>query len=202
MRARRALVLLSVVAMGLAACSDDGGDDGDAGGSGGSGDSDLTSAEQEFADAWSSALQDAEDGFGVPASDADCMGAAIMAELGTDPFEDADVTPADIGDDDEGQNSPGELLGAGVISDSQAEAILDTWDDDCADLADILSASADSELGMDEEGAACFTQGLREGDLARHLLLPAFTSNDDEPDPEALGQMVALLESCGESAGG
>lgn len=203
MRSRLVLAVLSVV-VGLGACSDDGGDDDDAdgGSGGGSGSAELTSAEQEFADAWSSTLQDAEDGFGVAEGDADCMGAAIMAELGTEPFEDAAVTVADIGADDTGANSPGELLGAGVITDAQAGAILDAWDADCTDLADMLSAAADSEFGTDEEGAACFAAGLREGDLARNLLLPAFTSDDDDPPEEVLGQMVALLESCGDEDGG
>ena len=185
--------------LGLAACGDS--DDGGAEGGGDAGGAELTSAEQEFADAWSTALQDDEDGFGVGADDADCMGAAIMAELGTGPFDDADITPEDLGEDDSGVNSPGEVLGKGTISVEQADAILDVWDEECADLAEVLSASGAGDFELDPEGLACFEDGLREGDLARNLLRPAFTSDDDSPDEESLGMIVTLLESCGDGEG-
>src|SRR5688500_18334551 len=148
MRARRCFTVLSVLVLGLAACGDDGSD-----GAGGSAGADLTSEEQEFADAWSLTLQDEENGFGVPAADADCMGTAIMAELGTEPFDDAGVTPADIDSDGEdADNSPGEVLGDGVISDAQADAILDVWDDDCASLPELLAESARNEFELDDDG--------------------------------------------------
>jgi hypothetical protein len=198
MRSRRHLALLSVVVLALAACSDS--DDG-ADADGGSDEGDLTSEEQEFADAWSTTLQDEEDGFGVPAADADCMAAAIMAELGTGPFDDAEISPADIGEDAE-NNSPGEVLGGGVISEDQAVVILDAWEADCVELAAILSESARGQFDLDDEGVACFADGLREGDLARNLLLTSFTSDTDDPDEESLGSVVGLLDSCGDGEGG
>jgi hypothetical protein len=191
----RRLAVASVLVLGVVACANEGDDAGEDGPRG------LTAEEQDFADAWSTTLQDEEDGFAVPAADADCMGAAIMAELGTKPFEDADVTVAEIGDDS-GANSPGEVLGEGVISDEQADAILDSWDEDCVDLAEVLADSAGSDFDLDPEGLACFADGLGEGDLARNLLRPSFTSSSDDPGEEALGQIIGILDACGDGEGG
>ncbi len=191
------LVLLVAACVLAAACGgdDDAGSGGDGDGGGG-----LSAEEQELADAWSLTLQDEDDGFAVGQDDADCMGAAIMLEVGVEPFEEADVTADDIGDD-EGQNSPGEVLGAGVISEAQADAVLDAWEE-CVDLAQMLAESASTEFDLDEDGVACFADGLGEGELARDVLRPSFTSDSDDPPEEALGSIVALLDSCGDGEGG
>ncbi len=197
MRTWRATSIL-LLSLALVACSDDGGDDDS---EGGPADVELTGEEQEFADAWSATLQDEEDGFAVAAADADCMGAAIMAELGTKPFDDAEVTAADIGDS-ASANSPGEVLGAGVIGDDQADAIMTSWEDDCIDVPQVLAESASTDFDLDDEGVACFTDGLREADLARRVLRSSFTSDTDRPDDETLGEIVALIDSCGDGEGG
>lgn len=188
MRMRRSLLSLAALVLVVAGCSDDGGGGG------------LSAEEQEFADAWSVTLQDVEDGFAVPEEDADCMGAAIMSELGTGPFDDAEVTPDDIGDAEDA-NSPGELLGDGVISDAQADAILDVWEDDCVDLPQVLGESAATEFELDEEGVTCFVDGLEEGGLARDVLRSSFTSGSDEPPEESLSDLLNLLQSCGQTEG-
>src|SRR5829696_5736536 len=76
-------VVAAVALLGLAACGDDDGGDG-----AGSSD-DLTTKEQAFADAWANLLSDTDDdGFVFPDDEAQCMGEAIMAEIGTAPFDD------------------------------------------------------------------------------------------------------------------
>jgi hypothetical protein len=180
MLGRRILVCLCLLAA-LGACS---GDDG------------LSDAEQAFADKWAETLRDDEDGLSADRDEAQCMGEAIMAELGTDPFDNAEVRVTDIAADEE-HNSPGELVGDKVITDEQADAILDVWEEKCADLAEVLAESASGEFELDDEGAGCFVDGLREGTLTRDLLRPAFTDVDDTPDAATLTTMLALLDSCG-----
>lgn len=176
--------------MGACASSADEG-----GGDGGGGDVELSDDAQALADAWSETLQDDEDGFGVEAADADCMGEAIMAELGMAPFEEAGVTASDIGGGDD-NNSPGELLGDGVVTTEQADLIIDAWEADCIDVNELLSTSAGEEFGLDAEGQACFADGLAEDDLARGLLRPSFTSGTDDPDEAILTDVLAIIETC------
>jgi hypothetical protein len=184
MRDRRLTLLLTIpLLVALAACS---GDDG------------LSSEEQEFADKWAETLRDDDDGFGVAADEADCMGEAIMAELGTDPFENAEVTPGDISADED-SNSPGELVGDEVITDEQANAILDVWEEDCVDLPAILARSGSTDFELDGDGEQCFEDGLAEGTLARDLIRPSFTSGQDTPEADTMTDLLGLLEDCGSS---
>jgi hypothetical protein len=184
MRDRRLTLLLTIPLLAaIAACS---GDDG------------LSSEEQAFADKWAETLRDDEDGFGVTADEADCMGEAIMAELGVDPFENAEVTPDDISTDED-SNSPGELVGDRVITDEQADAILDVWEEDCVDLVEILVQSGSSDFELDEDGEQCFAEGLAEGTLARDFVRPSFTSGEDTPDPDTMTDLIVLLDDCGAS---
>ena len=53
-------------------------------------------------------------GLSVQPDEADCMAAAMMAELGVEPFETADVAPDDIVP--ERDSSPGALLGDGTVT--------------------------------------------------------------------------------------
>jgi hypothetical protein len=127
MRAPLARSFAAVALLAGAAC---GGDDG--------------GTQQAYADAWAATLTDDDNGFSVTEDEAECMSTAMMDELGAELFEKAEVEPADIrGDSD----SPGEVLGAGVISDAQADAILDEWEG-CADLASSLAEAAVGEFGL------------------------------------------------------
>jgi len=191
---RACLSLLLVLALGASACGDDG--DGEGGGEAPRA-PELTAAEQELADAWAQSLTESEDGFAVDEADADCMGAAIMAEVGVEPFEEAEVTASDI---EAGDDSPGELLGAGTIEDEQAEAILDAWED-CTDIAAALALAAVGDFDLDEEGQQCVADGLREDGLARKGLKPAFTEESDEPPAEVLTALVALIDDCSGGSG-
>ena len=86
LRAGRVLFLLGGLAL-LAACADDG--DGDGGDTGSAPTS--PSDEQAYADAFAASLVDDENGFGVEPDEAECMGEAVMTELGVEPFEEAGV---------------------------------------------------------------------------------------------------------------
>jgi hypothetical protein len=188
-------VLVALLAL-AAACSDDGegGSDDDAGESGA-----LTADEQAYADAFAGTLVDDTNGLSVDAEEADCMAEAIMAELGVDPFEEADVAPEDIAPAND--SSPGELLGDGAVSEEQARSIIDVWGADCVDLVEVLVASAGSDFGLDEEGADCFADGLGEGGLAEGLLAGSFTNADGTPDQETIDALLRLLDKCGEGTG-
>lgn len=190
MRAPRLLrLLLALTLLVAVACGDDEAGGGD----------ELDDEEQAYADAWARSLTDEGDGFSVDDDDADCMATAIMAELGTAPFEAAGVEPGDIGDGEQGEDdddSPGELLGAGTISDAQADAILDAWEA-CTDIAAALATTAVGELDLDEESETCIAEGLREDGLAREGLKPSFTSDSDEPPAAVLSKLVELIDTCG-----
>src|SRR6187549_3347787 len=129
LRTGRVLVVLATALAFVPACADEGGDD-SADTTTTEASDDLTAEEQEYADAFAVTLADDTNGLAVQPDEADCMANAVMAELGVEPFKDADVTPDDI--DPEGESSPGELLGDGVVTDEQAHAILDVWED-CVD---------------------------------------------------------------------
>jgi hypothetical protein len=191
-RTRPFLVLCSVVAL-LGACADEA----DSGGEGSGGG--LSAEEQAYADAFAVGLEDDDNGFGVPEDDAQCMAEVVMAELGVEPFEEAGVEPDDI--EPASDSSPGALLGDGAVTDAQAGAIIDDWED-CVDVLDMLVASGGSEFELDPEGEACFRDGLAEDDLYRRLLLGSFTREDAEPDPDTIADLLSVLEDCSGEDGG
>jgi len=194
LRTGRVLVVLAAALAFVPACADEGGDD-SADTTTTEASDDLTAEEQEYADAFAVTLADDTNGLAVQPDEADCMAKAVMAELGVEPFKDADVTPDDI--DPEGESSPGELLGDGVVTDEQAHAILDVWED-CVDLVDVLAESAGSEFDLDPAGQECFNAGLGENDLAAGLLAGSFTSADGTPDDDTVQALLALLDECAE----
>ena len=191
-RTGRLLLLVGALAL-FPACADEG--------DGGSADAtttseasdDLTPEEQEYADAFAATLADDTNGFAVAADDAACMGDAVMAELGVEPFVAADVEPDDIQAD--GESSPGNLLGDGAVTNEQAFAIIDVWED-CTDLVEMLAESGGSELDLDPEGKECFAAGLAEDDLAAGMLAGSFTSEDGTPDEDTVQAFLALLDEC------
>lgn len=186
----RATLILALV--GAAACSDDGGDEGSSSGD------ELSSEEQAFADAWATTLVEEDDGFAVPQDDADCMATAIVVELGTEPFEEAELEPADIED---ASDSPGELLGAGTITDKQADAILAAWEG-CTDLGMMFAEGMGEEMDIDDEAKACLAKGVNEEGLALEGLRPSFTSESSDPSTEVLTAITGLVQECAGSDGG
>jgi len=193
----RLVGLLVICALALGACGDESDDGGASDSDGGSSEeADLTAEEQEFADAFAAVLHD-DAGFSVETDEADCMGTAVMSELGVAPFDDAGVTPADIVPGD--TTSPGELLGDGAITNEQALSIIEVWGADCVDLIDMMVASAGSEMDLNPEGKACFTEGLATDDLGARLLAASFTTEDGNPDQDTLDAYLAMLEGCGDT---
>jgi hypothetical protein len=179
------LVLASVLVLG--ACGSDGGEEG------------LDEDEQAYADAWSATLADGdEDDIQLTDGEADCMGDAVMAELGVEPFEEAGVEADEINQDGDDDDSPGEVLGDGVVSEDQANAVLDVWEG-CADLPDAFAGSVATEFDLDDEGRACVTEGLEEQDLVRKGFLTSFTTDDDTPSDDVVEALIDLVGECGGS---
>lgn len=191
-RNRTFLVLLALTALLAAACSSG---DGDAGaGAGGSTTTkvELTDEEQAFADAFAADFSNADDGLGVTADDGDCLATVLMAELGTEPFDKADVTPADLG----GTETPGQLLGDGAITEEQANAIYTGWED-CVDLNAAFAESFQKEYEADEATGECFRTGLTDGDLMRAYMVASFTSGEElDSTKPPLKDIVALIGTC------
>ena len=172
------LALTAPVAL-LAACGDD--DDG----GGGSGVAD------DHVAAWTANLTDAEDGLAVADDDAECMAEALVDGLGTERFEDADVTVEDI----EAGASPGELLGDGGISEDDARAVLDEWGD-CTDLDRLLAESSAEAMGLEAEGVDCLAGALEDEGIAEELLVASFTTEDGQPEQGAYDRFVAAASQC------
>ena len=194
MRVRSLLVVVVTCSaiLGFACGDDGGGDDGYAGG--------LSDEEQTYADAWAETLSDGDaDDVQFSDEEATCLGEAVMAELGVEPFDEAGVEADEINRDGEEDDSPGEVLGAGVVSDSQADAILDAWTE-CADLAAALAGSLATEFDLDDEARECVAQGIEEEDLARDGYRVSFTSDDDTPPDDVLQELLAVVEGCGGTA--
>jgi hypothetical protein len=170
------LVVAAVV--GLGACSDGG----------------LSDREQDFADAFAADLSDDDDGFGVDAEGGRCIGTAIMEELGEEPFDEAGVEPEDIA----GDESPGELLGGGTVSDDQADVVVERWFD-CVDLAATFADEASDEFSLDDEGVDCFEEALRDNGVLVRYLHVSFTSDSREEAQAVLGAIVGLVQGCTET---
>lgn len=177
MRRTPLLALLLALFALVAACSDE--------------EEGLSDKEQEYADAIASDMTD-EDGMGVTDEEADCMAEAVMGEVGSEPFEEADVTPEDLA----GDETPGQLLGEGTISDEQAGSIADTWLE-CADLPASLASSLSENLELDDEAVACVEEGLADGDVVRDYLMVSFTSDEEPgPDSEEFSKVLSILTDC------
>lgn len=176
-RLGRAVGSLGLVgALALGACSGDGG---------------LSAREQELADAIAADLSDEDDGFGVDAEGGQCIGEAIMEELGAEPFDDAGVEPEDLA----GDESPGELLGGGTVSDDTADVIVERWFD-CVDLPATFAREASDEFGLDAAGVECFEAALRDNGVLVRYLHVSFTSDDREEAQAVLGAIVGLVQGC------
>jgi hypothetical protein len=181
---RRTLALLLPLLVLAGACS---GDDG----------SDLSADAQAYADAFSRDLADDDDGFGVSAGEGDCIGEAIMTELGVKVFKNAGVDPEDLG----GAETPGELLGEGVVTEDQAEAIVAGWKD-CVDLVHQFALRSGDRFDLDAEGLDCYEEALGEAKLLDDYLAAAFRSADQAQSLKILQRNVALVHQCTVSADG
>lgn len=193
MRRTTVLAVITLLALGGAACGgSDGGDPSSA---------KLSKDEQAYADVLASELADDADGLGVSAKQSECMSKVIMAELGTKPFEDADVTPEDLA----GDETPGQLLGEGTVSEEQANGIYDAWDE-CGDLTAVFAELTAKEYEADATAQTCIEKGLEKDDLMRAFMVESFVSGE-EPDPgkAPLNDIVKLISECtasGDGAGG
>jgi hypothetical protein len=191
MRAPRALLAASLLVTtllgALAACGDDGG-----------GGRSLSTSEQTYADALAKDLQSSKDGgFAVSEDDADCMATAVLATIGAKPFTDAGVKPKDLA----GDESPGELLGKGAISDAEARSIASAWGD-CTDLATAFASAARDDFDLDDDGVTCFADGLRKSDTLDSFVVQSFTAAEDDPQGEVLAELVTLVNTCSAGEGG
>jgi hypothetical protein len=157
----------------------------------------LTAEEQKYADAFARDLSDADDGLAVDAEGGDCIGTAIMRELGLAPFREAKLAPADLA----GDESPGELLGKGTVSDGQASDIAAEWKR-CVDLPKLFARQASDQFGLDEDGIACFEDKLDESEVLDDYLRISFTSDDPDDGRAVLNEIVLLVQACTASASG
>jgi hypothetical protein len=161
------------------------------------GDDDGLSAEaQRYADAFARDLADGDDGLAVDDEEGQCVGDAIMRELGTGPFKEAKVEPGDLA----GDESPGELLGKGAVSEDQAKLIAEEWNE-CVDLPDVFAHQASDQFSLDEDGVACFEDELRETSVLDEYLRVSFTSDDAADGRAVLNQIVGLVQQCSAQGG-
>ncbi len=182
-------VLTLAPALLAGACS---GDD-----EGGAASRELTAQEQEYADAFARDLADEDDGFGVSAGAGECIGAAIMDILTAEPFEAAGVEPADLG----GDESPGQLLGEGTVTEEQAEQITDAWND-CVDLARQFAIQAGDEFDLDAEGLECFEEALEDAGILDEYLQVSFRRADPRAGNAVLQRIVSIVQGCTRSEAG
>lgn len=155
-------------------------------------DAELTSEEQAYADAFAADFADEDDGLGVSASEGDCLATVVMAELGVEPFDDAKVEPEDLS----GDETPGQLLGEGAVTDAQAEAIYADWES-CVDLTATFADGFQTEYETDDDTRECFRAGLAEEDLMRDYMVASFTRGEElTPSESPLKELVALIADC------
>ncbi|HJR25515.1 MAG TPA: hypothetical protein VJ804_08585 [Acidimicrobiales bacterium] len=175
---RRTLALLLPLAVVLGACSGDGG-------------SDLSPEAQAYADAFARDLADEDDGFGVSAGEGDCIGEAIMEELGVEVFQQAGVDPEDLG----GAESPGQLLGEGTVTEEQAAAITAAWKD-CVDLVHEFALRSGDQFDLDADGLECYEDALEESNILDEYLEVSFRAADPGAGQSVLRRIVGLVQEC------
>jgi hypothetical protein len=164
---------------------------------GGCTDEGLSARERDYAEAFARDLADEDDGFGVDEEGGRCIAGAVMAELGSEPFEEAGVEPEDLA----GDEAPGELLGEGAVTDEQADAVVAAWHR-CVDLPARFAEQAGGEFGLDDPGVACFEDALRDDDVLDRYLRVSFTSERRGDAEAVLGDLVVLVQGCTAAAGG
>ena len=125
------------------------------------------------------------------------MGDAVMAELGVEPFEEADVEPDDIQADDE--SSPGDLLGDGAVTTEQAlrdhrrlGGLRRTWSRCSSHRAAASSTSTRRGRSASADGLA---RGRPRRRAARGRPSPLRTA---QPDEETFQAFLELLDECSE----
>jgi hypothetical protein len=111
------------------------------------------------------------------------------------------VKPKDINADGVTDDTPGKVLGDGVISEAQANAILDEWEG-CADLDRLFAQSTATEFVLDADGVQCVADGLHEADLTRQAFLPSFTTDSDDIPPELVTDLIGVVEGCSSAGSG
>lgn len=168
----------------------EGGDDTTTTEGGGGGDAD----EGAYVDALSGTLQDA--GADWTTAEADCMAAAIVDVTGADLWVDSGVTPDDIANAGSSADSPGILLGAGTISDDQADDILDGWED-CVDYNEKFAETLRGEAGVEDDQIPCIAGGLEASGAVREGFKQTFTQEVSQPDDSILQAIVTVFETCG-----
>jgi hypothetical protein len=162
----------------------------------GGGDQGLNAAEQRYADAFARDLADGDDGLTFDDEGGRCVGEAIMRELGTRPFLEAKVQPDDLA----GDETPGQLLGSGKVSEAQAEVIAAKWNH-CVDLPKAFAKQAATQFGLDRAGISCFEGQLRKSKVLDQYLVVSFTSDEGSDLQSVLDQLVRLVQTCSATKG-
>ena len=181
MRKRPSLALLAVVVVLVtslaAACS--------------SGPRKLSAQEQKYADSFAKHLSDKAQSFGVTKAQGTCIGDAIIRELTDKPFVKAKVTPAQIN----GGKSPGELLGAGKVTQKQATAIAKKWEG-CVNLPQMLASQLTPQFKLTKTSKTCFQKALGKGDVADRYLKVSFTGSGVKDSAGVLTDIFGLVQTC------
>jgi hypothetical protein len=186
---RTTVVVVALLAVGVTACGKGGGDELRAGRK-------LSEPEQKFADAFAKDLADEDDGFGVDATSGQCIGEAIMGIVGIKPFDTAELEPKDLA----GDETPGELLGAGAVSQAQATDIVTAWNG-CVDLPKVFAEQASGEFKLDAAGQSCFEGELRKSKVLDRYVAVSFTKDDADASRDVLQDIVGLVQGCSAQGG-
>ena len=156
-----------------------------------SGSSKLSAKEQQYADGFAKHLSDKTQSFGVTLSQGHCIGDTIMHVLGTKPFDKAKVTPDQVSQG----KSPGELLGAGTVTQKQAAAIAKKWEG-CVDLPKMLANQLTPQFKLTTGTKACFQTGLGKNGIADRYLEVSFTGTGVKDSAGVLSDLFGLVQSC------
>jgi hypothetical protein len=156
----------------------------------------LSKEEQRYADAFARNFSDGDDALSFDPKAGQCVGEAIVHELGARPFHEAKVTPADLGSG----KLPGELLGAGRVSNAQADAIAVAWNR-CIDLVEVFADQTSEQFGLSDADVRCFKQELRKGKVLDRYLRLMFTSADAEDVQEVQREIVVAAQQCASQRG-
>ncbi|HET6952273.1 MAG TPA: hypothetical protein VFI47_17975 [Acidimicrobiales bacterium] len=182
MRHRRDIgLVVLLVALGGAACGDDGDGAGDSG------------ERQEYVDA----IVATSEGGELTEEEQTCVAESFVDAVGVDTFQDADVTPADI--EDAPESSPADL---GIdVTDEQAADFYGRLSD-CIDTRELLLEALTADADLAPDVMTCIEDAL-DDDLVEDVVTAVYTEGDsafEEGSPIATALQEALAP-CEELAG-
>lgn len=175
------MFVMALGALAFGACGDD--DDGGV---------DVSEEERPYVDALVASMRSGDEGDMVLTQEqAECVAPQWIDTIGVDALQDAGIEPEDIGDDS------GTDLDELGLSEDQANALFDAFDDCDVDIAGEIIESLGGDEGLSDEDRECLTEAFDE-ELLRTIVVAGMVGGEDAltQDEDVLGKLLEVFAAC------